>query len=91
MAEVKWEAFKERYQSILEQLRVMDEVRIDLGFEGRKGLKYAKGGRTVRESYYDPIVQKKQGNHQRCFMVSGSQWNYGAISKLQETEAKASH
>lgn len=51
----------------------MDEVRIDLGFEGRKGLKYAKGGRTIRESYYDPIVQKKQGNHQRCFMVSGSQ------------------
>lgn len=39
VAEVKWDAFKERHRSILEQLGCMDEVRIDLGLEG---LKYAE-------------------------------------------------
>lgn len=43
----------------MEQLRCKDEVRIDLGFEGWKELKSAKGGRAGREKEDDPIVQGK--------------------------------
>lgn len=43
----------------------MDEVTIDLGFEGWQGLKYTKGGRAGRERYYDPVVQRKQQRNQQ--------------------------
>ena len=49
----------------MEELRFMDEVRIDLGFEGWQGLKYTKQERAGRERYYDPVVQRKEQRSQQ--------------------------
>lgn len=64
VAEVKCKAFKERYQSILEQLRFMDEVKIDWGLEGWKGLQYTKADRAGRRRHQEHVRKEQQRKQQ---------------------------